>query len=90
MANIGFERPEPQHAQQEDRVLMRPDGSLMHCEIWEPNENRVFMRHSDGVTYDRLEQISGDGVTVYINYRYTEITDPTWYNRVLYWLMDRL
>lgn len=72
-------------------VEQRSDGTVAHHSMYEPGVNRVFMQHSDGVTYDRLERIDltmGGGL--YIDYRNTEITDPKWYHRPLYWLIDKL
>ena len=66
-------------------------GEPLKREVWEPNKNRVFVPHSDGCTYNRLEEIALEsGGAVYIDHRFTEITDPKWYNRPIYWLMDKL
>lgn len=60
-------------------------------EVWEPNEDRVFIQHSDGATYSRLEEIDlKSGGAIYIDHRYTKITDPKWYHRPLYWFFEKL
>lgn len=68
----------------------KANGPLLR-EVWEPNKDDVFIQHSDGATYSRLEEISVEqGGAIYIHHRYTEIKDPKWYHRPLYWLFDKL
>lgn len=72
-------------------VRERPDGTITHRDVKKANVDRPFMEHSDGATYQRLERIDlKHGGAIYIDRRYTEITDPKWYHRPLYWVMDKL
>lgn len=68
----------------------RPNGSLSHRDVKKPNVDRPFMEHSDGATYERLERIEMEMGAMFIDRRYTEITDPKIYHRPLYWLIDKL
>lgn len=74
----------------DETAIKRPDGSLSHRDVKKTNVDRTFMEHSDGTTYERLERISTRSGAIYIDHRYTEITDPKWYHRPLYWVFDRL
>lgn len=86
-----IDRPPIQHERQEEETLKGPDGELLKCEVWEPNEDRVFMEHSDGTTYVRLEKIELEqGGAIYIDHRYTKITESKIYLKPFYWLMDIL
>lgn len=71
-------------------VEMRPDGSLKHKCVKKENVDRVFLEHADGTTYERLQRVEITHGKMYIDYRYTEITDPKWRDRPIYWALDKL
>lgn len=63
----------------------------LNREVWEPNKDYDFVQFSDGATYSRLEEIPlKEGGSIYIHHRYTEITDPKWYHKPLYWVRKRI
>lgn len=69
----------------------RDRNGILDREVWEPNKDRVFIQHSDGTTYQRLEEIPiKEGGYIYIHHRYTDITDSKWYHKPLYWIFDKL
>lgn len=53
-------------------------------------EKSGHIPHSDGETYTTIDRVELENGAVYFQKTVTEITDPTWYNRLLYWFMDRL
>lgn len=51
----------------------------------------IYMRHKDGYTYQEIGKVGlSAGGGIYIEHRYTEITDPIWYQHPILWLKKRL
>lgn len=51
----------------------------------------IFIEHSDGATYQEISKVSFKrGGGLYVERRYTEITNPKWYHRPLYWIIGVL
>lgn len=76
------------------RLLFEGDFRYIESDTWDVmlknKKMSSFIEHSDGVTWDAIQRVPMRHGEMYVSYRFTEITNPKWYMRPVYWLLKHL